>query len=241
MVVVPAVDLRKGCCVRLSRGEPGSEVRYGEDPVEMAKYWEAQGAVRLHVVDLDAAFGEARQIDLIAAIIGAAGIPVQVGGGIRSFEDFRELAAMGADRIVFGTVAVEEPDVVLSSLDEAPEKVVVGIDVKHGGVAVRGWRASSKESPIEFGCRWVERGVRRFVHTEVSRDGSLDGPAADAIAELAEATGVPIVASGGVGSLEHLELLKPLEELGVDEVIVGKALYEKAFTVAEASRVLGRR
>ncbi len=238
MQLVPAIDLREGCCVRLSQGERGTEVRYGDDPVEMAAHWEGPGAKRLHVVDLDAAFGEARQIDLVASIVAGVGIPVQVGGGIRSFEDFRELVAIGADRIVFGTVAVEKPEVVAASLDEAPAKVVVGVDVKESGVAVRGWASSPREIPTEFGCRWVERGARRFVYREVSRDGSLEGPAVDAIAEFAEITGARVVASGGVGTLEHLEVLKPLEELGVDEVIVGKALYENAFTVAEASRVL---
>lgn len=241
MQLVPAIDLREGCCVGLSQGERGTEVRYGDDPVEMAVYWEGQGAKRLHVVDLDAAFGEARQIDLVASIVATVGIPVQVGGGIRSFEDFRELVAIGADRIVFGTVAVEKPEVVIASLDEAPAKVVVGVDVKEGGVALRGWTSSSSEIPIEFGCRWVERGARRFVYTEVSRDGSLEGPAVEAISEFAEMTGARIVASGGIGTIGHLELLQPLEELGVDEVIVGKALYEKAFSVAEASGVLDGR
>ena len=237
MRVIPAIDLRQGSAVRLIQGARGTETRFGSDPVEVAAGWESDGASMLHVVDLDAAFGEPRQRSLVEKILRRVAIPVQVGGGVRTLEDFRWLAGAGASRIVFGTAAAENPDVVSLALEEDRERVVVGVDVKEGAVAVRGWTEGAQGDPIELGRRWAAAGVRSFVYTEVSRDGVMTGLDLKATTAFARASGGKVIASGGVGSLDHLRLLKTVAGCGIEGVIVGRALYEKAFTLAEAQRV----
>lgn len=241
MKLFPAVDVRHGRAVRLLRGERGTERVYGSDPVETARRWEREGADVLHVVDLDAAFGEEKQRPLLRRIVEAVSLPVQLGGGVRSAADFRELVDIGCWRVVFGTVALEKPGVVDEALALDAERVVVGLDVRDGAIAVRGWTESVNESAIEVARRFRERGVTTFVYTDVSRDGVMEGPNVEETVRLARASGARILASGGVGRLEHLESLSRAASAGADieGVIVGKALYEEAFTLAEAKRVLG--
>jgi phosphoribosylformimino-5-aminoimidazole carboxamide ribotide isomerase len=239
VIVVPAIDLRHGRCVRLVRGKKGTETTYGDDAVAMASFWESEGASLLHVVDLDAAFGETDQRDTIGRIARAVSIPVQVGGGIRTIEDFAYLRGAGAARIVFGTAAVERPDVVERAVAEDAEAVVVGVDVKDGRVAVRGWTESDdRTGPLDFGRRWADAGVESFVYTEVSRDGTLEGADRAGTESFARASGGKVLASGGVGSLEHLRELRALAASGVAGVIVGKALYQGVFTFGKAREVL---
>ncbi len=237
MKVIPAIDLRHGSAVRLVRGEKGSETRYGSDPEAMAVRWESEGASMIHLVDLDAAFGEPPQRALVEKIVRRAAIPVQVGGGVRTLEDFLALRAAGAARIVFGTAAAENPDVVYRALEEDSDRVVVGMDVRDGKVAVRGWTEATGANPIDLGKKWAAAGVGSFVYTEVARDGVMSGVDLSATASFARATGGKVIASGGVGSLDHLRALKSIVPAGIDGVIVGRALYEKAFTLAEARRV----
>jgi phosphoribosylformimino-5-aminoimidazole carboxamide ribotide isomerase len=239
MKVIPAVDLRQGRCVRLVRGERGSETGYGPDPEAVAAHWESQGASMLHLVDLDAAFGEPPQRALVERIVRRLAIPVQVGGGIRSREDFLELRDCGAARVIFGTAAAESPEIVAQALEVDRDKVVVGVDVREGSVAVRGWTEGAGGEPLDLGRRWAAAGVRRFVYTEIARDGIMTGVDLRATAGFARATGRKVIASGGVGSLDHLRELKGLAADGVEGVIVGRALYEKAFTLAEARAALG--
>ncbi len=238
MMVIPAVDLRHGRCVRLLRGEKGTENVYVDDPVAAARHWESEGASSLHVVDLDAAFGEPSQRALVGAIVSAVEIPVQVGGGVRSVADFRRLRDAGAARIVFGTVAIESPDVVEAALGEDREAVVVGVDVKDGRIAVRGWTKSGGVEPVDLGRKWASSGVSRFVYTEISRDGAMEGLDLERTGAFARAVEKPVVASGGVGTLDDLRALRALAGAGVDSVIIGRALYEKAFTLAEARAIL---
>ncbi len=237
MMVIPAIDLRHGSAVRLVRGEKGSETRYGSDPEAIAVQWEMEGAPMLHLVDLDAAFGEPPQRALVERIVRRAAIPVQVGGGVRTLEDFLALRAAGAARVVFGTAAAENPDVVSRALDDDGDRVVVGVDVKDGRVAVRGWTEGNGANPLELGRKWAAAGVRSFVYTEVERDGVMTGVDLPATASFARATGGKVIASGGVGSLDHLRALKSIAFAGIEGVIVGRALYEKAFTLAEAQGV----
>lgn len=236
MKLIPAVDVRRGRVVRLLRGEDGTEDTYDMTPVEAARRWESEGAPCLHVVDLDAAFGEGRQRELVTKIVRTVDIPVQLGGGVRSYEDFAELDAMGASGIVFGTAAVEKPDVVEQALLRAEGKVVLGVDVKAGRLAVRGWTHTAAEAPGAFGDRWRARGVRRFVFTDVSRDGARAGVNVEATAAFARAMGGGVVASGGVGTLEHLRALRDL--IGIEGVIVGRALYEEAFSFEQGQSIL---
>ena len=235
--VIPAIDLRKGSCVRLVRGEKGSETRYGSDPEAMASHWESEGASILHVVDLDAAFGETPQRALVERIVRRVSIPVQVGGGIRTLEDFRRLRDSGAARMVFGTAAAERPEIVARALEEDGSKVVVGVDVKDGRTAVRGWTGMGKTDPLELGRKWASLGVRGFVYTEVARDGVMAGVDLPATEAFARASGGRVIASGGIGSLDHLRELGTIASAGIEGVIVGRALYEKAFTLAEARSV----
>ena len=174
------------------RGEKGSETAYSEDPVSVATDWVSLGAEQLHVVDLDAAFGEPSQRDVIAAIVRSVDVPVQVGGGVRSLDDFRELLALGVGTVVFGTAAVEAPEVVEHAIDLAREKVVLAVDVKDARVAVRGWTETSSEEPVNFGLRWQGRGVTTFVYTDTARDGAMVGPNIDATLSFAERTGAAV-------------------------------------------------
>jgi phosphoribosylformimino-5-aminoimidazole carboxamide ribotide isomerase len=240
VIVVPAIDLRGGRCVRLVRGEKGSETVYGEDPAAMASFWQSEGASYLHVVDLDAAFGGSRQIRAIASVLHAVHVPVQVGGGVRDVEDFAALLDTGASRVVFGTVAVERPEVVEKALAKDADAVAVAVDVKRGSVCLRGWTERTDVGPSELGRRWATAGVGTFIYTETSRDGTGDGLDVEATERFARAMGKRTIASGGIGSLEHLRALSPLAAAGVEGVIVGRALYERSFTLEEAGRALRR-
>ena len=238
MTIIPAIDIEGGKCVRLVRGERGTETVFGEDPVEVALSWQEQGARLIHVVDLDAAF-EATEGNrqAIARLVEAVRVPVQVGGGVRSFADFERLRETGAARIVFGTAAAKDPSVVRQALARDAASVVVGVDVRDGKVAVRGWQEESEHDPIELGKRWFAEGVATFVYTDISRDGVLTGPNVEGVRRFARATGARVVASGGIGSLDDVRRLRDAEEDGVGAAIVGRALYERIFTLAEAMEI----
>jgi phosphoribosylformimino-5-aminoimidazole carboxamide ribotide isomerase len=234
VTILPAVDVRGGRVVRLLRGSADEETVYGSDPAEAARRWEAEGAERLHVVDLDAAMGGAAQGDAIAALIAAVKIPVEVGGGIRTLADATRYRDRGADRVIFGTAAVSAPEVVQSALALWPEHVAIALDARNGRVAVAGWKEISTVGAVELALRCRAWGVRRIQYTDVLRDGALVGPNLEATRELARAAGVPVTASGGVSSLEDLRQVAALRADGVDEVIVGRALYDRRFTLAQA-------
>jgi phosphoribosylformimino-5-aminoimidazole carboxamide ribotide isomerase len=234
MIIIPAIDIRGGRCVRLLRGEPGTESVYGNDPVQMALHWREEGADWIHVVDLDAAFGTGGNRRIIRDIVGHVDARVQIGGGVRRISDFEELIAAGAERVVFGTAAVEQPSLVEEALRIAPARVVVGVDELNGRVAIRGWKERSNRNPVDFARRWLEVGVELFVHTDIERDGSLEGPSTRAIHEFAKQTKSRVIASGGIGKLADIRRLQVLEGDGVEAAIVGKALYEGAFTFREA-------
>lgn len=235
MRIIPAIDIRGGRAVRLLRGARGTETVYGDNPVATALEWQRQGAEWLHLVDLDGAFSEKSDNRLVVEeVLKRLDIPVQVGGGVRTIDDFRCLVEGGAERVVIGTAAIEEPAVVIDSLSLAPERVVIGVDVRDGQVAVRGWEVESGETPCEFGLRWRDRGVLSFLFTDIQRDGSLEGPNIHALRDFCRCIGAGVIASGGVSRLEDLNHLSELENEGVEAAIVGKALYEGAFTLAEA-------
>jgi phosphoribosylformimino-5-aminoimidazole carboxamide ribotide isomerase len=234
MTVLPAIDLRGGRVVRLRQGQAEDETVYGADPAEAARRWEAEGAERLHVVDLDAAMDGQPQFAAVATVIGAVGIPVEVGGGIRTLHAAERYREHGADRVIFGTAAVLSPDVVQAAVERWPKAVAVALDARDGRVAVAGWREITTVRAAELAARVKGWGVPRLQYTDVSRDGTLVGPNVGAVESLARSAVMRITASGGVSSLEDLGRLRVLEPLGVDEVIVGKALYDRRFSLAEA-------
>jgi phosphoribosylformimino-5-aminoimidazole carboxamide ribotide isomerase len=234
MIVVPAIDIRHGEVVRLRRGRSEDQVTYGHDPAEAARRWEAEGAERLHLVDLDAAIDAAPQPEAVGAVIAAVSIPVEIGGGLRSLEVARRYRDVGAERLIFGTAAVTHPDVVAEASGLWPGAVAVAIDARDGRVTVAGWKEDTTLPALELGRSVKGWGVGRVQYTDVSRDGTLEGPNLEAIAEMARGTGLRITAAGGVSTLDDLARLAALEELGVDEVISGKALYDGCFTLAQA-------
>ena len=234
MIIVPAIDLRGGKVVRLKQGRVQDETIYGSDPADAARSWEAQGAERLHLVDLDAAIDGKPQPDVIEKIARAVKIHLEIGGGLRTLEMAMRYREMGIDRVIFGTAALAKPGVVQEAARMWPASVAVALDVKDGKVAVAGWKETSTVDALDLAHQVKAWGVPRVQYTDVLRDGTLVGPNIAGTERLARATGLRITASGGVSVKEDLAKLKPLEPLGVDEVIVGKELYEKRFTLAEA-------
>lgn len=236
MEVIPAIDLRAGRCVRLYQGDYGRETVYAQDPVAVALEWQRQGATRLHVVDLDgAAQGRPANLGAINAILGQLIIPAQVGGGVRDAVTADTLLAAGAGRVVLGTAAVEDPALVQRLCQRhGSQRVVVAIDAREGMVATRGWRETTAVSALTLAQAMAALGVCRLLYTDIARDGTLSGPNVAATAELARQTGLAVLASGGVSSLEDI---RQLAEAGVEGVILGRALYTGAIKLAEALAV----
>ena len=224
MEVIPAIDLRGGRCVRLYQGDFGRETVFSEDPLAVARQWQQQGATRLHLVDLDgAAQGNPVNLDIIAAIVAQSEIPVQVGGGVRSSATAEKLLSLGVERVVIGTAAVRNPDLVRQLCQGGGfPRVVVAVDARDGLVAVQGWLEETSVTAVELGQRMAELGVARLLYTDISRDGTLSEPNFSANAQLVESTGLAILASGGAASLDHIT---ELARIGAEGVIVGRALY----------------
>jgi phosphoribosylformimino-5-aminoimidazole carboxamide ribotide isomerase len=243
MIVVPAIDLRGGRVVRLRQGRADEETVYAGSPAEVARRFEAEGARRIHLVDLDAAMDGLAQTGAIAEVVGAVRIPVEVGGGVRTLEDALRMRDQGVDRVIFGTAAVSRPDVVQAALQRFPEAVAVSIDARDGRVAARGWNETTDVDALELAAAVEGWGVVRVQFTDVRRDGTLAGPNLEAIEALGRRTSLRITAAGGVSDAADLVRLAALERFGVDEAIVGKALYEGRLTLAaahEALALLGR-
>jgi phosphoribosylformimino-5-aminoimidazole carboxamide ribotide isomerase len=232
MEVIPAVDIKGGKCVRLYQGDYLRETVFSEDPVDVALGWRAQGARRLHVIDLDgAAGGEPHNIAVIEAIVKRVNLPVQLGGGIRDEATLSKLLAIGIDRVILGTVAVENPELVKSLCQKYDEAIVIGIDARDGFVATRGWIKGTDIKVLELGLKMADIGVKRIIYTDIKRDGTLTEPGFEAIAEMVKGVNLPIIAAGGISKLSHL---KKLKELGVEGAIVGKALYTGDINLGEA-------
>jgi phosphoribosylformimino-5-aminoimidazole carboxamide ribotide isomerase len=238
VIVVPAIDVRHGQVVRLRQGRSEEQTTYGHDPAEAARRWEAEGAERLHLVDLDAAIDGRPQPAAVGAVIAAVSVPVEVGGGLRSVEVARRYRELGAERLIFGTAAVTHPEVVEEASALWPGAVAVAIDARGGQVTVAGWKEDAALTALELGERVRRWGVSRVQYTDVGRDGTLEGPNLEATAEMARGTGLRITAAGGVSTLDDLVRLAALEAVGVDEAISGKALYDGCFTLDEARDAL---
>jgi phosphoribosylformimino-5-aminoimidazole carboxamide ribotide isomerase len=233
--IYPAIDLRDGKCVRLYKGDYERETVYGDDPVAQAQAFAAEGAEWIHVVDLDAArSGEPENREVVAAIAAAVDVPVQTGGGVRSVEAAKVLFDAGVERVVIGTAALENPELVATIA--ANHRVAVGLDVRGTEVAVRGWLEGSGRHINDVVAEFADAGADAVIVTQIERDGTLEGPDNEGLAAVLAATQIDVVASGGVGELAHLSPLAALEVAGrrLDGIIVGRALYEDKFTLAQA-------
>lgn len=239
VLIIPAIDLKDGRCVRLFQGRMDQATVYSDDPPAMARRWAELGARRLHVVDLDGAIaGRPANLEVIEGIVREVSIPVQVGGGIRSLETIQLLLERGVSRVILGTVAVEEPQLVAQACARWPGRVMVGIDVRDGRVAVRGWVAQTDRSAGQLAREMADLGVEELIVTDISRDGTLTGPNLAMLEEVARAGGVKVIASGGVSSIDDILAVARLEDRGVSGVIVGKALYTGDVDLAEALAAL---
>ena len=239
MQIIPAIDLLDGHCVRLHQGDYDQVTRFSDDPVAQALDWQRQGAQRLHLVDLDGArTGEPVNDQAIRAITAALSIPVQLGGGVRTAARAEELLACGLDRVILGTVALEQPELVDALASRHPGRIVVGIDAKNGKVATRGWIEESSTEATDLARRFAASGVAAIISTDIATDGTLAGPNLEALRAMAEASSVPVIASGGIGTLEHVLSLLSLAPLGVEGVIVGRALYDGRVDLAEALQAI---
>lgn len=237
MEIIPAIDLRHGKCVRLYQGDYEQETVFSDDPVAVALQWRSLGAPKLHVVDLDgAAAGELHNLDIIEQIARAVLVPVQVGGGIRRLETIERVLKAEVERVILGTAAVETPKLVEEACRKFGESIVVSIDAREGRIATHGWSQGTERGTVEFAQAMARLGVKRFIHTDISRDGTLTEPNFTAIAELAEAIRLPLIAAGGVSSLTHLKILK---QLGIEAVIIGKALYTGDIDLKQALAAVG--
>jgi len=237
MLVIPAIDLRQGKCVRLTQGRKEAVTAYDGDPARIAENFERDGARMLHVVDLDGAFSESngRNRDVLGDIVRAVSIPVQFGGGLRGAKDVEQVISLGVARIVIGTLAVESPAMLAKFVGLfGVDHVAVGIDARNGQVVTRGWETEDQMSALTLARRVAAAGVERIIYTDVQRDGTLIGVNIDQTCLIAETSGLKITASGGVASLADLKRLGAVSHCGVDSVIVGKALYEERFTLADA-------
>jgi phosphoribosylformimino-5-aminoimidazole carboxamide ribotide isomerase len=233
----PAIDLRGGRAVRLLRGDYAAETVYSDDPVALARSFEAAGARWIHVVDLDAArSGEAGNLDLVAAVAKSVRSKVETGGGVRSVAAAERLVDAGVARVVVGTAAVEQPELVTELAARFPGQVAVGLDARGRHVAVKGWTETTGADLVELAKRFEGEGVSALIVTEIGRDGTMEGPDLDQLGAVLEATGVDVVASGGVGTLDDIRALAGLTASGrsLAGIIVGRAIYEGRFTVEEA-------
>jgi phosphoribosylformimino-5-aminoimidazole carboxamide ribotide isomerase len=234
--VIPAIDLRGGRCVRLYQGDYARETVYSDDPAAMARQWAALGAPRLHVVDLDGArAGEPVNLDAIRAILAAVRVPVQVGGGVRTAATVARLLGLGVQRVVLGTAAVQDPDLTAAVCARYGDAVIIGVDARDGLVAVSGWTETASLKATDLIPRMEAAGARRFIYTDIGRDGTLAGPNLEQLREVAACcTSAKVVASGGVARLEDIAAVRAL---GVEGVIVGKALYDGAVDLGAALAV----
>ena len=238
MVIFPAIDIRGGKCVRLFQGDFNQETVFSNNPEEMAEQWASQGATYLHIVDLDGArSGSPVNVFTIKKIMETVQIPVEVGGGVRSLDNIYDLLEMGVDRVILGSVAVDNPNLVKQAAREFGDSVIVGVDAKNGKVAVHGWDDTSEITSSELALRMGDAGITTIIFTDIARDGTLGGVKAETFANLAIRSGLSIIASGGVGSIEDIKALKKYEKDGVIGVILGKSIYTGALDLSEAIKV----
>ncbi|MCH7880624.1 MAG: 1-(5-phosphoribosyl)-5-[(5-phosphoribosylamino)methylideneamino]imidazole-4-carboxamide isomerase [Proteobacteria bacterium] len=240
MILIPAIDLKQGHCVRLRQGRMEDSTVFSDDPVSMAGKWVSQGCKRLHLVDLDGAFeGAPVNADVIEEITAAyPGLPIQIGGGIRTVDTVEAYLEAGVSYVIIGTQAVKKPEFVTELCAEFPGNVIIGIDARDGMVAVQGWAEDSDHAAETLARRFEDQGVAAIVYTDISRDGMMQGVNVEATKALAEAVSIPVIASGGVTDMEDIKKLNSVKDSGIEGIIIGRALYERAISLVEAQEYL---
>ncbi|MFP3869480.1 MAG: 1-(5-phosphoribosyl)-5-[(5-phosphoribosylamino)methylideneamino]imidazole-4-carboxamide isomerase [Syntrophobacteria bacterium] len=242
MLIIPAIDLKEGKCVRLERGVMSTATVYSDDPAATARRWQAEGARWLHVVDLEGAVAsQPKNREAVAAIVEAVDIPVQLGGGVRTLETLSGYLELGVERVVLGTAAQRDPNLLVVACKKFPGKVVLALDSRGDRVAVEGWSETTQTEPAELAHKFENLGLAAIVYTDILRDGMQSGPNVEATRRLARSLSIPVIASGGVGRIEDIQALRPLEADGVVGVIVGRALYTGSIRLVEAIAVAGGR
>ncbi|MCP4186184.1 MAG: 1-(5-phosphoribosyl)-5-[(5-phosphoribosylamino)methylideneamino]imidazole-4-carboxamide isomerase [Gammaproteobacteria bacterium] len=236
MILIPAIDLKQGQCVRLRQGRMEDSTVFSDDPVAMAGKWVSQGCRRLHLVDLDGAFeGKPVNADVIEDISATyPDLPIQIGGGIRTVETVEAYLAAGVSYVIIGTQAVKKPEFVTELCSEFPGNVIVGIDAKDGMVAVQGWAEDSDHSAEHLAKRFENQGVAAIVYTDISRDGMMQGVNVEATRKLAESISIPVIASGGVTDIDDIKRLNEVKSSGIEGTIIGRALYERTISLEQA-------
>jgi len=237
MRVVPAVDIRGGLCVNLVQGDYAQETVFSEDPVDQAIQWRDDGAGLVHIVDLDGAKAGRCCIEPQLAALREADVAIEVGGGIRDLATVETLAGLGVERIILGTAAHDDPEFLSSACAAHPGKIVAGIDARAGKVSLHAWESDTATDAVDFARRVEAAGVSRIIYTDILSDGAMKGPNTDATRAVAEAVTIPVTVSGGMSSLDDIRSVSAIESHGVDEVIIGRALYLKVFTLPEALAV----
>ena len=239
MVIIPAVDIRGGKCVRLEQGRMDRETIFSDLPEEMALRWEQKGAQRLHLVDLDGAVkGTAFNREAIIKVLAAVSIPVQLGGGIRNLETIGAYVNLGIESVILGTQAYRDPEFVQQACDEYPGRIIVGIDSRDNYVSVEGWTEATKISAIDLGKKCERFGIASIIHTDIKSDGMKKGPNIEAIREFSQNVGIPVIAAGGIGSIEDVKDVLELEVFGVSGMIIGRALYDGSISLEKAIDVI---
>lgn len=241
MDVIPAIDLLEGRCVRLYQGDYGRSQVFNENPADVARLWVEQGASWLHIVDLDGAkIGKLVNLKAIEAIAQAVPVQIQVGGGLRDRTSVSQLLDLGVQRVILGTIAVEQPQLVAQLCQEFPEQIVIGIDARNGRVATHGWLETTEVLATKLAQQMQELGAAAIIYTDIHRDGTLQGPNLAALRSLAAELSIPVIASGGVSSITDLLSLLSLEPTGVTSVIVGRALYTGDISLKQALSAIGQ-
>ncbi len=240
MLFLPAIDLKEGRCVRLRQGRMEDATVFGEDPAAQATAWQAGGAPYLHLVDLDGAIeGSPRNLEAVRSILSVIDIPAELGGGIRDLDRIEAYLTLGLDRVILGTAAARDPDLVRRACTAFPGQIAVGIDAADGMVAVRGWVEVLDLAAIDLAAQLADAGVSCFIYTDISRDGMMQGHNVEATRAFADATSVPVIASGGIASLDDVHAICALKKVGVTGMISGRALYDGALDLAEALAACG--
>ncbi|MDI6786485.1 MAG: 1-(5-phosphoribosyl)-5-[(5-phosphoribosylamino)methylideneamino]imidazole-4-carboxamide isomerase [bacterium] len=238
MLIIPAIDIKNGKVVRLTQGKFDQETIYFDQPYQVAKIWEKQGASIIHVVDLDGAKdGIIKNKDSIEEIIKSINIPIQVGGGIRSLQAMEELFLMGVSRVVLGTASVNNQILLKECVEKFPNRIIVGIDAINGYIAIRGWQERSSFKAVELVSKIEEIGIKEIIYTDILRDGTLSGPNLGELINITQNTKLEVIASGGISKIEDIKKIKNLEHMGIKGIIIGKALYSKKMNLEEAIKV----